>query len=170
MATPIDCAPESDRELVLARLIDAPVEAVWEAWTDPELVKRWFTPAPWTTVAAEMDIRAGGSSCVTMRSPEGQEFPNPGVFLEVVPMRRLVMTDAYVEAWRPSEKPFMTVDLTLEPVGGQTRYIARVRHWTAEDKAEHEKMGFHEGWGKATDQLEEVAREVAGRPTGPRAA
>jgi len=91
-----------------------------------------------------------------MRGPDGKDLPNPGVYLEVVPNRRLVSTDAYVRAWQPSEKPFMTLDLTFEPVDGKTRYTARARHWTAADREAHEKMGFHEGWGLCTDQLEQL--------------
>ena len=87
-----------------------------------------------------------------MRSPEGDEFPNRGVYLEVVPNERLVFTDAYTEAWLPSEKPFMTVILTFEDEGGETIYTARVRHWTEADRQEHEKMGFHEGWGQCDPQ------------------
>jgi uncharacterized protein YndB with AHSA1/START domain len=65
-----------------------------------------------------------------------------------------VFTDAYTAAWEPSGKPFMTVVLSFEDEGGKTRYTARVQHWTEADREEHEKMGFHDGWGKATDQLE----------------
>jgi uncharacterized protein YndB with AHSA1/START domain len=149
--------PASDRELVLSRLIDAPREKVYRAWTEPELVKQWFAPRPWTTPVVEFDVRPGGASLVVMRSPEGQDMPNPGVFLEVVPNERLVITDAYTRAWEPSEKPFMTAIITFEneggPGSGKTRYTARARHWTVSDREEHEKMGFHEGWGQCADQL-----------------
>ena len=146
--------PESaDRELVLKRIIDAPRELVFRAWTDPELLKQWFAPLPWTTPHAELDVRPGGASLVVMRSPEGQDFPNPGVYLEVAPNERLVFTDAYTRAWEPSEKPFMTGILTFEDVGGKTRYTARVCHWTAADREKHEQMGFHQGWGQCADQL-----------------
>lgn len=143
----------ADRELVLERIIDAPRERVFRAWTDPELLKQWFAPLPWTTPRAEMDVRPGGASLVVMRSPEGQDFPNPGVYLEVVPNERLVFTDAYTKAWDPSEKPFMTAILTFEDQGGKTKYTARVRHWTAADREKHEQMGFHQGWGQCADQL-----------------
>jgi uncharacterized protein YndB with AHSA1/START domain len=113
-------------------------------------------PRPWTVASARLDVRPGGSNLVVMRSPDGTEFPNRGVYLEVVPNERLVFTDAYVEAWVPSEKPFMTGILSFEDLGGRTRYTARVRHWTSADREAHEKMGFHEGWGKATDQLAEL--------------
>lgn len=145
---------ETDRDLVLTRLIDAPRARLYEAWTKPELLKQWFAPLPYTTPSAEMDVRPGGANKITMRGPDGVDMPNRGVYLEVVPNERLVFTDAYTEAWAPSEKPFMTVILTFEEEAGKTRYTARVRHWTAEDRETHEKMGFHVGWGQCADQLE----------------
>ena len=148
-------------ELVLTRVIDAPREKLYRCWTEPALLKQWFVPKPWTIAKAEMDVRPGGSSLVVMRSPEGQEMPNPGVFLEVVPNERLVLTDAYTSAWVPSAKPFMTAIVTFEDLGGGgTRYTARARHWTAEDREAHEKMGFHEGWGICADQLAALAKTI----------
>jgi uncharacterized protein YndB with AHSA1/START domain len=148
-----DTAPTSDRELVLTRLIDAPREKLYRAWTEPELLKRWFAPLPYTTPVAELDVRPGGASYVVMRGPDGVDLPNRGVYLDVVPNVRLVFTDAYVSAWVPSDKPFMTVILSFADEAGQTRYMARVRHWTAADCQAHEAMGFHQGWGQCTDQL-----------------
>ena len=130
---------------------------VWRCWTEPELIKQWFTPPPWKTVDARMDVRAGGTSLIVMRGPDGQEMPNPGVYLEVVPNERLVFADAYTRAWEPSLKPFMTGVLTFEDAGQDTRYTARALHWSTEDREAHEKMGFHAGWGIATDQLEALA-------------
>ena len=141
-------------ELSLTRLIDAPRAAVYRAWTDPELLKQWFAPLPFTTPHAELDVRPGGANLIVMKSPDGQEMPNRGSYLEVVPNEKIVFTDAYVGDWAPSpNKPFMTVILTFEDEAGKTRYTARVRHWTAEDKETHEKMGFHQGWGICADQL-----------------
>ena len=151
----------SDRELVLSRLIDAAPEKVYRAWTDPVLVKQWFAPLPWTTPAAELDVRPGGANLVVMRSPDGQDMPLRGVYLEVVPNRKLVFTDAYTKAWEPSGKPFFTGILTFEDTGGgKTRYTARVVHWTREDCEAHEKMGFHQGWGTATDQMTALAKTL----------
>src|ERR1700732_4346975 len=111
-ATTATTAPASDRELVLTRVIDAPREKLYRAWTDAALLKQWFAPLPWTTPSAELDVRPGGANMIVMRGPDGNEFPNRGVYLEVVENERLVFTDAYSEAWKPSEKPFMTVVLT----------------------------------------------------------
>ena len=142
-----------DRELMLTRLIDAPREKLYRAWTDAKLLKQWFAPLPYTTPVAELDVRPGGTAFIVMRGPDGKDLPNRGVYLEVVPNQRLVSTDAYVKAWVPSEKPFMTMILTFEDEGGKTRYTARVRHWTVADRETHEKMGFHQGWGLCADQL-----------------
>ena len=150
----------ADRELTLTRLIDAPREKLYRAWTDPTLLKQWFAPLPYTTPVAELDVRPGGSAFIVMRGPDGKDLPNHGVYLEVVPNQRLVSTDAYTKAWEPSEKPFMTLTLTFEDEGGKTRYTARVRHWTVADREAHEKMGFHQGWGLCTDQLSALVAKL----------
>jgi|SRR5277367_6070364 len=150
----------SDRELVLTRLIDSPREKLFRAWTDPELLKQWFAPLPYTTPHAELDVRPGGANFVAMKGPDGQEMPNRGVYLEVVKNERVVFTNAYTKAWEPSDKPFMTVILTFEDEGGKTRYTARVRHWSVEDREMHEKMGFHQGWGQCADQLTDLVAKL----------
>jgi uncharacterized protein YndB with AHSA1/START domain len=150
----------SDRELVLTRIIDAAPEKVFRAWTEPELIVQWFAPLPWTTSRAEIDLRPGGNSLIVMRSPEGVEYPNPGVYLEVVQNERLVFTDAYTCAWEPSPEPFMTGVITFEDIGGKTRYTARVLHWTVADRERHEQMGFHQGWGQCADQLADLLKQM----------
>lgn len=149
--------PIAQRELVLTRVIDVPRAKLYRAWTEPEQLKKWFAPSPWSTPKAEIDVRPGGSSMIVMRSPDGQEFPNYGLYLEVVKNEKLVFTDAFVNAWQPSEKAFMVATLTFEDHNGGTRYTARVQHWSAADREAHEKMGFHEGWGLCTDQLAALA-------------
>lgn len=144
------------RTLTLTRYIAAPPEKVYRAWTDADVLKRWFAPKPYETPHAELDVRPGGSNLVVMRGPGGPDMPNRGIYLDVQPNRRLVLTDAFAGAWRPSTKAFMLLDLTFEPEGEGTRYTAIVRHWSAEDRDAHERMGFHAGWAMATDQLEEV--------------
>ena len=153
-------SPNSDRELVLTRLIDAPREKLYRAWTDPDLLKQWFAPAPWTTPSAQLDFRAGGGNIVVMADEKGNQYPNSGQYLEIVPNEKIVFTDAYVGDWQPSEKPFMTVVLSFTDEGGRTRYTARAIHWTVEDRKTHEQMGFHEGWGLCTTQLEALVAKL----------
>lgn len=148
------------QDLVLTRLIDAPAERLYRCWTEPALLKQWFVPRPWTIAHVEQDLRPGGASLVVMRDPDGNEYPNAGVYLELIPGRKLVFTDAYGAGWTPSEKPFMTAIVTFEPEGAygqQTRYTAIARHWTEEARKQHEAMGFHTGWGICADQLQELA-------------
>ncbi|MGU3359609.1 SRPBCC family protein [Methylobacterium sp. M6A4_1b] len=145
------------RELVLERLIHAAPAALYRCWTEPDLIKRWFAPKPFVVTEAETDLRPGGATRIVMRGPDGSEFPSVGVYLELVENARIVFTDAYVRAWEPSAKPFFTGIVTFEPEGEITRYTARVRHWSAEDCAAHEAMGFHDGWGRCADQLGELA-------------
>lgn len=141
-------------ELKLVREIDAPREKIFKAWTVPELMKEWLCPLPWRVTEAELDARPGGRCNNTMEGPDGEVIPNQGVFLEVVENEKLVFTDAFTEGWIPTGKPFMVGVVLLEELpGGRTRYTAKALHWSEEDRKAHEEMGFHEGWGKATDQL-----------------
>lgn len=147
--------PELD--LVLERVVDIPPELVWAAWTQPEHLTQWFTPAPWTTREAEVDLRPGGVFRTVMCSPDGDCNDNSGCYLEVVEHRRLVWTAALGPGYRPNDFsdggfPF-TAEITLEPEGDGTRYTARVLHATTEANQAHADMGFVDGWGAALDQL-----------------
>lgn len=148
-AYPID--PKLD--LVLERTIDVPVELVWKAWTEPQHLIHWFTPAPWKTVDCEIDLRPGGIFRTVMRSPEGQDMNNIGCCLEVVHHRKLVFTDALLPGFRPHDAGFFTGIVMMEPVTGGSRYTACAIHKDEAGKKAHEDMGFHSGWGTALDQL-----------------
>ncbi len=150
-------------DLVLERVVDVPPELVYEAWTKPKHILQWFTPAPWKTVACEIDLRPGGKFNSVMVSPEGQQFPNLGCVLEVVPNRKLVFTDTLTEGYRPSANPFMTAMVEIIPEGKGTRYRATAVHKDEETKKKHEEMGFHEGWAAALDQLVEYAKTKMGK-------
>jgi uncharacterized protein YndB with AHSA1/START domain len=152
---------DTARELMIERIIYAPPALVFRAWTDPDLIVQWFTPPPWSTASATIDLRVGGESLIVMRDPEGNLHPNPGVFLHVDAPHRLISTDAFLAGWLPSSQAFMTLDLSFTPVEQGTHYRAVVRHWSAEDRANHEQMGFYAGWGRTTEQLAELCERLA---------
>jgi uncharacterized protein YndB with AHSA1/START domain len=152
-------------DLSFERIVDVSPELVWKAWTQAEHLVNWFTPAPWKTVKAEVDLRPGGKFLTIMRSPEGQEFPNVGCYLEIVPNRKLVWTGALEPGYRPkrdaASQPFLfTAIIELEPVEGGTQYRATVMHSDEEGCKKHDAMGFETGWGKALDQLVEHMKSV----------
>lgn len=147
--------------LKLERVLDAAVAKVWRCWTEPDLLKQWFCPKPWYVSEARMDVQPGGEFFTVMNGPNGEQFPNVGVFLAVQPQRQLVFTDAFRPGWIPSERAFMVAEVIFKDAGGgKTNYTARAMHWNADTLKEHEAMGFHEGWGKAADQLEDLAKTL----------
>jgi uncharacterized protein YndB with AHSA1/START domain len=160
-ATPITMNSETD--LLLEREVDVPPELVWAAWTQPEHLVQWFTPAPFTTVDCEIDLRPGGIFRTVMRSPEGEEFAGAGCYLEVVEHERLVWTSALGPGFRPNdigdEFPFTAV-ISLERTAAGTKYSALAMHATPTDSKRHADMGFLEGWGAALDQLVALAKTM----------
>lgn len=156
--------PELD--LMLERTVDIKPEIIWKAWTRPEHLKRWFVPEPWTIADCEVDLRPGGIFKFVMESPEGQQFPNVGCFLEIVENKKLVWTDLLMPGFRPANilesgagLPFTAIIL-IEPHGKGTKYQAIVMHKDGESRKKHEEMGFHEGWGKCFDQLVALAPQI----------
>lgn len=143
----------ADRELVLTRIIHAPRERIFLAWT--KQLSQWWGPHGMTTPFVEMDLRPGGIFRTVMRAPDGTEYPTKGVFLEVIENEKIVFTDAFDAGWEPSADIFFTAITTLEALpGGKTNYTARALHWTIENREKHEQMGFHQGWGESLDRLE----------------
>ncbi len=149
---------KAEFELSIERLIAAPPEVVYRVWTTR--LEEWWAPKPWTTKIIENDLRPGGRSAMVMSGPDGATSPMEGVFLEVVPNRSLVFTNAFTAGWVP-QKPFMVGVFSFTPEAGGTRYRAASRHWDAETHAQHEAMGFHAGWGAVAAQLAELAEAEA---------
>lgn len=155
-------------DLLLERVVDVPPEMVWLAWTNPEYLKRWFTPSPWKTVDCEIDLRLGGAFRTVMLSPQGQQFPNVGCYLEIVKNEKLVWTNALGPGFRPANTSptqagdsghfSFTAVIRLQAHATGTKYTALVMHEDEGGRERHEKMGFHDGWGKALDQLVAVVK------------
>jgi uncharacterized protein YndB with AHSA1/START domain len=151
----------SEFELSIERTLDAPVAAVWRAWT--EHLEEWWAPRPWTSKIIEQDLRAGGKSVIDMRGPDNEGGPMEGIFLEVTPERRIVFTNALDGEWNPKNpQPVMIVGyFEFTDLGNKTGYRAGARHWTKEAMEQHRAMGFEEGWGICANQLEQVAQRLA---------
>ena len=156
----------SDRELVVTRVVNGPARLVFRAWTQADLMKRWWVPESFgiTLVSIDMDARVGGGYKLVFAHPAGEgTMAFFGTYTEVVPNEKLVWTNALAPGFRPVPAPVASADdccsflftavLTLQPEGSGTRYRALVIHRDAEGRKMHSDMGFHDGWGQALDQL-----------------
>ncbi len=115
---------EKMQELVTTRIFDAPREVVFQAWTEPERLKRWWGPKGFTNPVCEVDVRPGGAIRIHMRAPDGVVYPMTGVFREVVPPERLVFTSWALD---PSGEPLFEVlnMVTFADEGGKTKLTLR---------------------------------------------
>lgn len=126
----------------------------------------WPAAAGRETGGGEALPPLGAISLDRRRPPDGKEFPNQGCYLEVVPLERLVWTDALTAGYRPSARGclagdggfYLTAFIELEATGSRTKYTAYAFHSDEAGRKKHEAMGFAEGWGKALDQLVEHCR------------
>lgn len=154
-----------DLDLTLQRVIRAPRARVWHAWTDPASLERWWIPAPTRCRVERLEPRPGGA-LVTSMSDDGAPFaPHlDACFLVVDELARIVFTNAVDSGWRPaiaSPVP-MTAEVMLSDHPDGTDYRLLVRHGDPEVRAEHERLGFADGWGAVTGQLARlVESEVA---------
>ena len=136
-------------------------EQLFEGWTNPEILKKWFCPRPWKVTECSIDLRPGGLFLNVMQSPEGELMPeNKGCYLLIEKPTRLVWTGILGENFRPNQIPQLgfgfVCDLrfiSLEQ--GGTRFHAIVMNSDEEGKIKHEKMGFEQGWRMALSQLVE---------------
>lgn len=154
-------AYDPELDLILTRDMDVSAATLYKCWTTPEHIVHWFVPKPHRVTACTLDLRAGGA-CNTTFDVDGAIMENNGVYLEVVPNKKLVFTDTYSAGWKPNPEPFMTAIITFDDMGGgKTRYTAVVRHRTVETAQNHAKMGFFDGWGTVAAQLEAYAKTLA---------
>lgn len=151
---------ETQKELIITRVFDAPRERVWRAWTDPELFKRWWGPENFSSPVAEMDLRVGGKYLACMRSPDGQNYWSTGEYREIVPLERLVYTDAFADekgqvvpashyGMDPSFPRELLVTVTFEDLDGKTRMT--LSHAGMPEGEMKEMTGL--GWQTSFDKL-----------------
>lgn len=153
----------AEGELVIERIFDAPLELVWQAWTEPEHIKRWWGPKDFTAPVIKIDFREGGAYHYCMRSPDGQDYWSTGVFREIVPQKRIVYTDSFADEkgnvvsgsyyGMGDDIPLeLLVTLTFEDTGdGRTRFT--LRHAGMPEGENSEMAGL--GWNQSLDKLAE---------------
>ena len=148
-------------DLEMTRFIAAPRAKVWRAWSNPDILKQWWCPKPWVTEVRAFDFRNGGAFHTFMSGPDGGESDNPGIFLDIVPMERIVGTSMLLSGWRPAT-PWLGITsiFTFADESTGTRYTARCLHKDDADRAKHEEMGFFGGWGTMAQQMAEVAESL----------
>ncbi len=155
----------NDHELVIERFFAAPRERLWQAWTNPEQLKRWWGPKDFTAPYAEIDLRVGGKYLYCMRAPEGREFWSGGVYRAIVPLEKIVVTDSFTDEkgqvvpasdygmsgdW-PLE---LLVTVTFEEQDGKTKMTLRHLGIPAGENLE----GAREGWNQSFDKLAETLK------------
>ncbi|WP_386683842.1 SRPBCC domain-containing protein [Loktanella sp. R86503] len=156
-----------DLSLSFTRTLSATPAQIWRCWTEPELIKQWFAPAPVQTTEVEIDPVPGGIFRTVMVVPDhGTIAGDAGCILIASPERHLVWTNALGPNFHPNkigDGPMdfaFTADIQLVPGSGGCTYTATVKHASAQTALAHKDMGFYDGWGAATSQLETLARSL----------
>ncbi len=158
--TAVVTLPE-DRQILIVREFDAPKHLVYEAWTTPELVRRWWCGERGEMTVAEIDLRVGGKWRYAMiASSTGEEVAFHGEYKKIVPNERLVSTEAYEGIPDPDANAALNT-LTLTEVDGRTRLEVLVEHPTQEGRDMHIQSGMEGGMQEALDRLERVAVSLA---------
>ena len=155
-----------DLDLILDRQVAASPAAVWRCWTEADLLKQWFCPAPWSVPEAEIDPTPGGIFRTVMAGPGGERVEEPaGCVLEAVPERRIAFTDSLGPGFRPRAGGFMTAVVTFEPHDGGTRYRPpRQRRGPQEARGN----GLCRRLGRGDNPTRNAGRQPVGRDTSRR--
>lgn len=151
-------------EITITRIFDAPRERVWKAWTEPEAVKKWWGPKNFTAPVSEIDLRVGGKYLSCMRGPDGKEYWSTGVFREIVPFERLVLTDSFADEKGtvvPASHYGMTGDwplellvtVTFEDIGGKTKMVLRHEGIPSGMMRELTETGWSESFDKLAEHI-----------------
>ena len=145
----------SDQEIVLTRLFDASRQLVWDAFTKPDLLKRWFGSRGWSLVVCEVDLRVGGGFRFVLRGPDGREMGMRGVYRELVPPERSVHMESFDDY--PGES---TVTTVLVEHNGRTTLTATVRYPSKEVRDAVIQSGMEHGAAESYDKLAELLASV----------
>jgi uncharacterized protein YndB with AHSA1/START domain len=160
----LNATAQSDREIVITRVFNAPRRLVFDAWTRPELFVRWFGPHGWTVPVCEIDLRPRGAYRYVLRGPDGAEIVMRGVYREVAPPERLVTSEVFEGftevGWRPEDETVTTAVFTER--AGKTTWTATIRYPSQEvrDAALRSDTAW-QGLAEALDRLEEATWPAA---------
>jgi uncharacterized protein YndB with AHSA1/START domain len=160
MATAI----KNKKDLIITRIFDAPRELVWKAWTEPERMKKWWGPKIFTAPVIKIDLRIGGKYLSCMRGPDGKDYWSTGVYREIVPRERIVVTDSFADENGnvvPASHYGMTEDwplellvtVTFEEIGGKTRMILRHEGIPEGLMKDLTQTGWSESFNKLADSI-----------------
>jgi uncharacterized protein YndB with AHSA1/START domain/DNA-binding transcriptional ArsR family regulator len=148
-------------DFIVSRIIKAPRRVVWQAWTVPEHLEKWWCPKPMTCKVLTFDPRPSGAFDLLMRGQNGEEMPQTGAFLEIVAHERIVFTTALTDEWRPAASFLpITAIISMADEGSHTRYVTRVLYKNDEERQKLGDMRFEAGWSLATDQLAELVAQL----------
>ncbi len=160
---------EYKKELVITRIFDAPRELVWKAWTDPEMVKKWWGPKYFTAPSIKIDFKVGGKYIYCMRGPKGSEWDrdmySAGIYKEIVPVKKLVVTDFFSDehgnkiratemGMSPDMPDEMAVEVLFEDLENNKTKLSII--YTSDSEEMYNalvKSGMQEGWGTSLDKL-----------------
>ncbi|WP_124981308.1 SRPBCC family protein [Nonlabens xiamenensis] len=139
----------TDRTLTIEKIFDAPVKLVWNAWTTPEQIVKWWAPPGMEVKVLQHEFKEGGSWKYAMPMPDGSEFISAGVYQEIIEMKKIVTTADFKPMTEGVE-----LHVLFEDLGKQTKFSFSVIHATADYCQQQKEMGFYNGWGSAFDRLE----------------
>lgn len=163
---------EKMNELVITYVFDAPLEAVWRAWTEPEEVMHWWGPKGFTTPVSQIDLRVGGKYLNCMRSPYGKDYWSTGVYKEIAKPERLVMTDSFSDEngvivpathyGMSTDFPLeMEITATFEEEEGKTKVTLHHKGMPAGKDMKGAGQGWTESFEKLAEHLKEPVVLVA---------
>jgi uncharacterized protein YndB with AHSA1/START domain len=167
MKNTLQVAAQGDHEIIMTRVLDAPRHLVFDAFTKPELLKRWLGVfGGWELAVCEIDLRVGGKYRWVWRNANGMQMGMSGVYREVVPPEKIVSTERFDEAWYPGEG-LGTILLTEQ--GGQTTVRQTVRYETREARDAVLKSPMETGVSASYNLLQQVLDSITGAASQGRA-
>jgi len=150
-----------EKEITITRILDAPHDKVWQAWTEPQEIEQWWGPRGFTTRVDEQNLEPGGSFKYTMLDADENEYPSVGIYQEIAEPNRIVATDEFGDSDKndqaaPEGLPSGMINTTtFEEADGQTQVTVSIMHQSVEDRKKHEEMGVVDGFNEQIDKLSE---------------